>query len=79
MVPFTPGEGASETATRKFEALVIEELKSRTDVLELVAAPKTSAAPAPAAADKPSAKRGPNPEAIAALESGKKAFDELRF
>lgn len=79
VVPFTPGEGASETATRKFEALVIEELKSRTDVLELVAAPKTSAAPAPAAADKPSAKRGPNPEAIAALESGKKAFDELRF
>jgi hypothetical protein len=77
VVPFAAGEGASETASSKFHALVVDELKSRSDVLELVAPPATKPAPPP---EKPGVvKRGPSAEAVAALESGKKAFDDLRF
>ena len=77
VLPFAVGEGASETASSKFHALLIEELKSRGDALELVAPPSTRPAPAP---EKPGVvKRGPSPEAVAALEAGKKAFDDLRF
>lgn len=77
VVPFAAGEGASETASSKFNALLLEELKSRGDVLELVAPPSTKPAPPP---EKPGVvKRGPSAEAVAALEAGKKAFDDLRF
>lgn len=77
MLPFVAGEGASETASAKFQALVLEELKTRGDSVELVAPPSTKPAPPP---EKPGvAKRGPSPEAVAALEAGRKAFDDLRF
>lgn len=77
VVPFASGEGASELASSKFQALLVDELKSRSDVLELVAPPVTRPAPPP---EKPGvAKRGPSPEAVSALEAGKKAFDDLRF
>lgn len=78
VLPFASGEGASETASAKFHGLLLEELKSRGDVIELVAPPSTKAAPPP---EKPGVvkRSGPNPEAVAALESGKKAFDDLRF
>jgi hypothetical protein len=77
VLPFASGEGASETASSKFHALLIEELKSRNDVIELVAPPSTKPAPPP---EKPGVvKRGPSPEAVAALDAGKKAFDDLRF
>lgn len=81
VVPFASGEGASETATAKFNTLFIDELKTRGDVLELVAPPSTKAAPvaAPAAPAPGAAGKGPNPEAVAALEAGRKAFDDLRF
>ncbi len=74
VVPFVTGEGASDTATAKFTALMNEELKGRADAVELVAAPVMKAAP-----DKPGARKGPNPEALASLEVGRKAFDDLRF
>ena len=77
VLPFVAGEGASETASAKFQALVLEELKTRSDALELVAPPSTRPAPA---LEKPGVvKRGPAPEAVAALDAGKKAFDDLRF
>lgn len=79
VVPFVPGDGASETATQKFQALLSEELKTRSDVLELVPAPATRPAPPPAAAMPASGKKGPSPEAVAALDAGRKAFDDLRF
>ena len=77
VLPFAVGEGASETASSKFHALLIEELKSRGDAIELVAPPSTKPAPAPEKAGV--VKRGPSPDAVAALEAGKKAFDDLRF
>ena len=77
VLPFASGEGASETASSKFNALLVDELKQHGDVLELVAPPSTRPAPPP---EKPGvAKRAPSPEAVAALEAGKKAFDDLRF
>lgn len=81
MVPFTPGEGASETATAKFHALVVDELRARGDLVEVVPAPSQKAAPPAPTPEKPAqvVKRGPSAETLAALESGKKAFDELRF
>ncbi len=79
VVPFATGEGASETASSKFHALLIDELKSRSDVLELVAPPSTKPAPAPVAAAPSGAKKVPSAEAVSALEAGKKAFDDLRF
>ncbi|MFZ5440804.1 MAG: hypothetical protein ACOZQL_12410 [Myxococcota bacterium] len=78
VVPFATGEGASETAAKKFQGLLVEELKTRGDVLELVASPQTAkpvAPPPPAAAGS----KGPSPEAVAALDAGRKAFDDLRF
>lgn len=81
VVPFASGEGASETATGKFNALFVDELKTRGDVLELVAPPSTKAAPvaAPAAPAPGASGKGPSPEAVAALDAGRKAFDDLRF
>ena len=77
VLPFASGEGASETASGKFNALLVDELKQHGDVIELVPPPSTKPAPPP---EKPGVvKRGPSPEAVAALEAGKKAFDELRF
>lgn len=77
VLPFVSGEGASETASSKFRGLLLEELRSRSDALELVAPPSVKPAPAP---ETPGVvKRGPSPEAVAALEAGKKAFDDLRF
>lgn len=81
VVPFTPGEGASEAATAKFHALVVDELKARDELVEVVAAPSQKATPAAATPEKPAqiVRRGPSAETLSALESGKKAFDELRF
>ena len=77
VLPFALGEGASEAASSKFHVLLVDELKSRGDALELVAPPVIKPAPAP---EKPGVvKRGPSAEAVAALEAGKKAFDDLRF
>lgn len=75
VVPFAPGEGASEATASKFTTLVSDELKSRGDSVELVAPPATKA-PAP---EKPGKRSTPSPEAIAALDAGKKAFEDLRF
>jgi hypothetical protein len=74
VVPFAPGEGASESASTKFGGLLTSELKSRTDAVELVAAPVTRPAP-----EKAQAKRAPSPEATQAMQTGRKAFDDLRF
>src|SRR4051812_35526431 len=59
VLPFASGEGASETASAKFNALIVDELKQHGDVLELVAPPSTKPAPPP---EKPGVvKRGPSP------------------
>ncbi|MEW5740407.1 MAG: hypothetical protein AB1938_15870 [Myxococcota bacterium] len=78
VVPFVAGNGASESAASRFTTLVGDELKTRGDALEVIAAPATRAP----AADKPassSTKRGPSAEATSALDAGRKAFDDLRF
>lgn len=77
VVPFAPGEGASEAAASKFTNLVVDELKSRADAVEVVAPPSLKAAPAPEKGGKRSG--GPSPDAVAALDAGKKAFEDLRF
>ena len=84
VVPFSVGDGASDSAAAKFTRLLNEELKTRDDVLEIVNPPATKAAPAPppekVASSGGGAKRTtPSPEAIAALESGKKALADLKF
>lgn len=78
VVPFVAGNGASDTAASRFTTLFNDELKTRGDALEVIAAPATRAPP-PEKAGASSSKRGPSAEATAALESGNKAFDELRF
>jgi hypothetical protein len=77
VVPFVAGNGVPETAAGRFSGAVSDELKSRADSLELLATPALRPAPA----DKPAAgaRRGPDPEALAALDAGRKAFDDLRF
>jgi hypothetical protein len=77
VVPFVAGSGASEAAVSRFLALVSDELKARGDALELIAGPATRASGSDRAAS--STKRGPSTEAIAAIDAGKNAFDELRF
>ena len=77
LVPFTHGETTSETSAQKWNALLVEELRMRAGVLDYVASPPTKAA-APGAGG-PAARTTPSPEAIASLEAGKKAFDDLRF
>ncbi|MFT3708413.1 MAG: PEGA domain-containing protein [Archangium sp.] len=80
VVPFAAGDGASVTASGKFNALFVEELKTRNDVLEVMPNPATKAAPPPSApAANANGSKGPNADAVAAMESGKKAFDDLRF
>ena len=74
IVPFATGEGATDKAATKFGALVSEELKTRSDAIEVVAPPVTKPAP-----EKTVAKKGPSAETLAALDTGKKAFDDLRF
>lgn len=74
LVPFATGEGATDAAALKFGALVSSELKSRTDAVDVVAPPVTKPAP-----ERASGKRTPSPEATAAMQTGRKAFDELRF
>src|SRR5438128_6186826 len=58
VVPFTPSEGASDTATGRFTGQVTEELRGRDDAVELVGSPVVS---------KPAASSGkstrPSPEA----------------
>lgn len=77
VVPFVAGNGASENATSRFTTLIGDELKTRADSLELIAAPAARpAAPEKAAV---SSKRGPSPDAVAALDAGRKAFEDLRF
>ncbi len=74
VVPLVAGDGASETSTLKFQQLLVEQLKARNDAIELVTAPthKTPGA-------NPATKQMSSQEAAAALDAGKKAFDELRF
>lgn len=74
VVPFATGEGATDKAASKFGALVSDELKSRTDAVEVVAPPVTKPAP-----EKTAGKKGPSAECLAALDTGRKAFDDLRF
>lgn len=78
VVPFVAGEGATETATVKFTNLVVGELKSR-DGLDLVAPPQQKAPPPVERPAAGSPRRTPSPETAAALEAGRKAFDELNF
>jgi hypothetical protein len=79
VVPFVAGDGASETATTKFHTLVIDELKSRNDVLELVAPPATKAVVPVVAPTANAARKTPSAEALGAMDAGRKAFDDLRF
>lgn len=79
IVPFATGEGTSETATTKFHALLVDELKSRGDVLELVAPPATKAVVPVVAPTANAARKTPSPEATGAMDAGRKAFDDLRF
>ncbi|MCU0699356.1 MAG: hypothetical protein MUC96_22865 [Myxococcaceae bacterium] len=74
VVPFATGEGATDAATTKFGGLLTTELKSRTDAVEVVAPPVTRPAP-----EKAGGKRTPSPEATLSMQTGRKAFDELRF
>lgn len=74
IVPFSTGEGATDKAAGRFGALVADELKSRADAVEVVAPPVTKPAP-----EKGGAKKGPSAETMAALEAGRKTFDDLRF
>lgn len=76
MVPFVASEGATDKAATRFSGLVSEELKSRTDAVEMVAPPVTKA---PEKAATTQARKGPSAEALASLETGRKAFDDLRF
>lgn len=86
VVPFSVGEGATDASAGKFTRLFNEELRTRDDIMDLKDAPAISkpAAPPPAEkpAEKPSAaagKKGPSPEAVSALETGKKALADLKF
>lgn len=83
VVPFAAGDGASATASGKFNALFVEELKTRGDVLEVMANPVTKAPPLPAPTPTPSGgaagSKAPSADATAAMDAGKKAFDDLRF
>ncbi|MGV3619967.1 MAG: PEGA domain-containing protein [Archangium sp.] len=76
LVPFVPGDGVSTSAASKFNALVVDELKSRPDVMEYVASPATKA-PQPESSSQ--GKRAPSAEAVGAIDAGRKAFDDLRF
>lgn len=73
VVPFVARDGASDAATAKFTQLVDEELKARIDTVEWVARPKGAAAPSPTVGLRSSA------EVMTWVDSGRKAFDELRF
>lgn len=74
VVPFSTGEGATDKAATRFSTLVSDELKTRTDAVDVVAPPVTKPAP-----EKSSGKKGPSAEALTALDTGRKAFDDLRF
>jgi hypothetical protein len=76
IVPFTTGEGATDKATGKFSGLLTDELKSRSDAVELVAPPVTKLAPEKQGS---SSRKTPSAEASLALDTGRKAFDDLRF
>lgn len=75
VVPFSTGDGATDKAAGKFSALMSDELKSRSDAVDVVAPPVTKAPEKVTS----SSKKGPNPEALSSLETGRKAFDDLRF
>lgn len=74
VIPFTVGEGASESATARFNAQLSEAFKSRDDEVTVVGGPQTRPAERTGAA-----KKAPSPEAVAAIAAGKKALEELRF
>ncbi|PZR09865.1 MAG: hypothetical protein DI536_21270 [Archangium gephyra] len=76
LVPFVPGDGVSASAATKFNALVVDELKSRPDVMDYAASPATKA---PTPESSAGAKRAPSAEAVGAIDAGRKAFDDLRF
>jgi hypothetical protein len=73
VVPFVARDAATDEAATTFTQLANDELKARTDTVDFIAAPQVKGTPAPAV------RRGPTPEVMAALHSGTKAFDELRF
>ncbi len=75
IVPFSTGEGASDKAADRFSTLVTDELESRSDAVDVVAPPVTR----PVAEKATANKNRPSAEALAALEAGRKAFDDLRF
>ncbi len=76
VVPFVARDGVSDASATKFTTLVTEELKARTDTVDFVALPSAGKA---AAGEGPRPRKTPSPEAVGALESGKRAFDDLRF
>lgn len=82
VAPFGAGRGATDAAAAKFYGLLIDDLRSREESLELIAAPNVSSSRAEEKApEKPATgkREVPSPDALAALSAGQKAFDELRF
>jgi environmental stress-induced protein Ves/anti-sigma factor RsiW len=79
LVPLGSGDGASETATQKFSAILLEELKSRGDTFDVVSPPAVKASSSSTVAPVTGGKRGPSTDAVAAIDAGRKAFDDLRF
>ncbi len=74
VAPWVAREGATESATAKFTQQLNEELRTRGSSLEVLSPPVTRTGTAA-----PAARKGMNPDVQAALDLGKKAFDDLRF
>ncbi len=77
VVPFVAVEGANDSTAAKFTALVTEELKKRGDALEVASPP--SVKPPPSERLVGTKTTGPSQQALAALDAGKRSFEELRF
>jgi hypothetical protein len=76
VLPFVALEGAEGAATSKFNALVVEALKKRTDRVEVVGAAPSVRQPGP---ERLPAAKAPSAQALSALEAGRRAFDDLLF
>lgn len=77
VVPFGVEEGVSQSAAFKFQALIVAELKSRSEMVELVAPPpfkRDTAAEGASSAQRVRAAQG-----VEEMEEGRKAFEALRF
>ncbi len=74
VVPLSTGEGVGETATAKFQNLVFNQLKARGDVIDVHPSPVLARVPSSSPQ-----RKVPSLETTAALDSGKKAFDDMRF